>query len=123
GVAFCAVCFANAQEVSFVSNPVWLSTSRTTEGETVILSTVITKSGAETVSGTVEFFANDSSVGVADFSLPSDAGGAVVSVSFVPSPGAHAISAKVTRAVIVRARGEETVRVAGEAKAGETLTI
>lgn len=122
-VAFAAVSFADAQEVSFVSNPVWLSTERTTEGETVLLSTVITKSGADAVSGDVEFFANGSSIGTADFSLPADVGGAVASVSFVPLPGTHRISAKVTRAVIVRNGGEETVAVAGEANAGETLTI
>ena len=123
GVAFCAVCFANAQEVSFVSDPVWLSTSRAMEGETVIASTVITKSSTDAVQGSVEFFANDASIGTTEFSLPSDVGGAVASVSFVPRPGTHRISAKVTRAVIARESGEETVTVAGAPAAAETLTI
>lgn len=121
-VAFAAVSFADAQEVSFVSNPVWLSTERATEGETVIASTVITKSGTDVMKGTVEFFANGTSIGTADFSLPSDVGGAVASVTFVPTKGTHAVSVKISRAVVVRADGEVPVSVTAEAKA-ETLTI
>lgn len=119
GIVFCAVAFANAQEVSFVSNPLWLSTTHTTEGETVLASTVITKTTDESVNGEVEFFSNGKSIGTKEFSLPSNVGGAVVAVSFVPEKGTHLVSAKVTRAT----RGENQVTVAGEVKAKETLTI
>ena len=122
-VAFAAVSFADAQEVGFVSNPVWLSTEKTTEGETVTASTVITKSGGEAVSGTVEFFANTASIGTADFSLPADVGGVVASVSFVPAKGSHAVSVKITRAVVARGTGAEEVPVTAEAKAAKSLTV
>lgn len=123
GVVFCAACFASAEGVSFVSNPVWLSTTKTTEGETVQASTVITKSGADAVAGEVTFFSNGKNIGTKDFSLPSNVGGVVVAVSFVPEKGTHLVSAKVTRATVTRNGSEEAVTVSGEAKAGETLTI
>jgi|GEM_PF-1693685 len=122
-VAFAAVSIADAQEVGFVSNPVWLSTEKTTEGETVIASTVITKKGADAVSGTVEFFSNDTSIGTADFSLPADVGGAVASVTFVPTKGTHAVSVQITRAVTVSGDIEKEVRVTAEAKAANALTV
>lgn len=122
-VAFAAVSFADAQEIGFVSNPVWLSTEKTTEGETVTASTVITKTGSYAMSGTVEFFANDVSIGTADFSLPKDVGGTVASVTFVPVPGTLTVSVKITRAVIARGETSEEIAVTAEAKAAKTLTV
>jgi hypothetical protein len=123
GIVFCAACFASAQEVSFVSNPVWLSTTQTTEGETVQASTVITKQDAESVTGEVAFFSNGKDIGTAEFSLPSNVGGVVVAVSFTPEKGTHLVSAKVTRAVALQNGASVAVDVTAEAKAGETLTI
>lgn len=119
GVVFCAACYANA-EVGFVSNPLWLSSSRVTEGVTVQASTVITKRDLEKVDGTVTFYADGNAIGTADFSLPPNVGGVVVAVSWVPGKGTHAVSAKVTRAV---AGGSQDLNVAEEVKAKEKLTV
>jgi hypothetical protein len=123
GIVFCAACFACAQEVSFVSNPLWLSAASTTEGQTVQASTVVTKQGTDSVSGTVTFYAGGEALGTSDFMLSSGTGGAVVSLSFVPKKGAHTVSAKITRAAVSRGGAEETVTVAGEAKATEALVV
>lgn len=123
GVVFCAVTFANAQEISFVSNPVWLSTMQTSEGETVQASTVITKSGGEAVEGEVEFFSNGKGIGTKSFSLPPNVGGVVVTVSFSPEEGEHLVSAKVVRATVERGGEDVALKVAGEVKAGETLKV
>lgn len=99
GVVFCAVCFANAAEqVSFASNPLWLSITRTTEGNAVRVSTVVVKSGEGDASGGVTFYANGKSIGSSNFSMPSSVGGVVVAVSFVPTAGTYTISAKITDA-------------------------
>ena len=119
GVVFCVACVASAAEVSFVSNPLWLSTTKTTEGESVQASTVITKQGAEAISGTVTFYANGKELGATDFSLSSGVGGVVVALSFVPEKGTSAVSAKITHAVV----GDEAITVTGEAKAGVTLVV
>jgi len=118
GIVFSAACYANA-EVGFVSNPLWLSSSHVTEGVTVQASTVITKQDVEKVDGTVTFYADGKAIGTSDFSLPSNVGGVVVAVSWVPGVGTHAVSAKVTRAVA----GEKDVRIAEEVKADEKLTV
>lgn len=118
GVVFCAACYANA-EVGFVSNPLWLSRSHVTEGSAVQASTVITKQDVEKVDGTVTFYADGTAIGTSDFSLPSNVGGVVVAVSWVPGVGTHAVSAKVTRAVA----GEKDVRVAEEVKTDEKLVV
>jgi hypothetical protein len=110
---------ASAADVSFVSNPVWLSTAKTTEGETVQASTVITKQGAEAISGTVTFFDNGKVLGTSDFLLPSGVGGVVVALSFVPEKGTHVVSAKITQAV----SGDQALSVTGEAKAGGSLIV
>ncbi len=119
GIVFCAACVANAQ-VSFVSNPLWLSGSHVTEGVTVQASTVITKQSAESVQGTVTFYSNGTSIGTSDFTLPSSVGGVVVAVSWAPEKGTHLISAKVTRAV---AGNSQDLNVSEEVKAKETLTV
>jgi hypothetical protein len=119
GVVFCAVCVAHAQEVSFVSNPVWLSSTKTTEGESVQASTVVTKQGVEAISGTVTFYANGKSLGTSDFSLPAGVGGVVLALTFVPEPGSYSVSAKITKAV----SGGEVLEVVGEAKASGSLVV
>jgi len=99
GVVFCAVCFANAAEqVSFASNPLWLSVTRTTEGNAVRVSTVVVKNGEGDASGGVTFYANGTSIGSSNFSMPSSVEGVVVAVSFVPTAGTYTISAKITDA-------------------------
>lgn len=123
GVVFCAVCFAYAEEVAFASNPLWLSTTETTEGEKVQASTVVTKQDAESVSGTISFFSGGKLLGTSDFSLPAGVGGAVVSVTFAPEKGTHQVSAKITRAVVSRNGAEEPVQVTGEAKAADKLVV
>lgn len=107
-------------EVSFVSNPIWLSDSHVTEGVSVTVSTVITKRDLESVEGTVTFYAGGNAIGSADFSLPQNVGGTVVAVSFVPEKGAHTVSAKITRAV---AGDSKELAVSEEVKAEETLTV
>jgi hypothetical protein len=119
GIVFCAACYANA-EVGFVSNPLWLSSSHVTEGVTVQASTVITKRDLEKVDGTVTFYADGKAIGTSDFSLPSNVGGVVVAVSWVPEKGTQTVSAKVTRAV---AGDSQDLNVAEEVKAEEKLTV
>lgn len=119
GVVFCAACVAGAAEVSFVSNPVWLSVAKTTEGVSVQASTVVTKQGDEAISGTVTFYSDGKALGTSDFSLPAGVGGVIVALSFVPEKGTHAVSAKITKA----AAGNEALTVTGEAKAGEKLVV
>ncbi len=120
GVVFCAACFANAQAVSFVSNPLWLSSSHVTEGVSVQASTVITKQNAESVSGTITFYSNGKSIGTSDFTLPARVGGVVVAVSWAPEKGTHLVSAKVTRAV---SGASQDLNVSEEVKAKETLVV
>lgn len=120
GIVFCAACFANAQTVSFVSNPLWLSSSHVTEGVSVQASTVIIKQNAESVSGTITFYSNGKSVGTSDFTLPSNVGGVVVAVSWAPGEGTHLVSAKVTRAVF---GASQDLNVSEEVKAKETLVV
>ncbi|HWO07456.1 MAG TPA: Ig-like domain-containing protein [Candidatus Paceibacterota bacterium] len=122
GVVFCAVCFANA-DVSFVSNPIWLSTSKTTEGTAVQVSTVVTKQGTETISGTVTFYADGDVIGTSDFALPADVGGVVVTATFTPETGTHTLSAKITRAIAVRGDTEEVMTTTSEVKVGEPLVV
>lgn len=119
GIVFCAVCYANA-DVAFVSNPLWLSASHVTEGESVQVSTVITKRDLEKVDGTVTFYADGSAIGTSDFSLPPNVAGVVVAVSWVPPVGTHTVSAKITRAV---AGGSQDLNIVGEVKSEESLVV
>lgn len=118
GAVFCAACVVHA-EVGFVSNPLWLSDTRVTEGVSVQVSTVLTKEDVTHAEGTVTFYSDRKEIGTADFSIPQTVGGVVVSVSFVPTNGAHVVTAKVTRAKA----GEKEVTIGTEVKAKETLTV
>jgi hypothetical protein len=119
GIVFCAACVANA-DVGFVSNPLWLSSSHVTEGVAVNVATAITTQGVERVDGTVSFFANEKEIGTADFLIPSNAGGVVVAVSWVPGAGTYSVSAKITRAV---AGNAQDLNVTEEVKADEPLVV
>lgn len=109
GLVFCTACFVGAETVSFASNPIWLSTTRTTEGVPVRVSTVVMKGGEGEASGTVTFYAGSKVIGSSEFSLPSSVGGAVVAVSFIPLAGTHAISAKINGDTTAEIRAKESL--------------
>ena len=123
GIVFCAACFANADAVSFATNPLWISPTHVTEGREVKISTVVMKTDADSARGTITFFADGAQVGSAPFNLSQDVGGAVIGVSFVPSNGTHSISAKISEVVVTKAGKEETVPASGEIAAKEKLTV
>jgi hypothetical protein len=123
GAVFCAACVVNAETVSFAKNPLWLSSTRVTEGKTVQISTVVMKADVESAQGTVFFLANGKEIGSADFSLSESVGGAVVAVGWAAEKGSHAVSAKISAVKVVRNGKEETLPASGEIKSAEALTV
>lgn len=123
GIVFCAACFANAEAVSFATNPLWVSSSHVTEGKAVQISTVVMKTDAESASGSVTFFVDGASIGTADFALSESVGGAVVGVSFVSTPGSHSISAKISAVKVVRDGKEETIPESAMIAAPQKLVV
>lgn len=121
-IFFCTVAYAD-ETVSFASSPLWLSTTRAIEGDSIKVSTVVTKNGTSAVSGSVTFFANDTAIGSSDFSLSAQTGGAIVAVSWVPKAGEYRISAKMTKASIARNGKNENVTTSATIAAQETLRV
>lgn len=128
-VFFGILCFvlvpisALAATISFATSPLWLSETRVPAGKSVTVSTAVMKTGDEKVTGGVTFYANEKQIGFSDFSLPAHTYGAVASVSWVPAPGAYAISAKITRAVIARDGKEEMLTTETEVRSSDVLVV
>ncbi len=111
GVVFCTACLVHADTVvSFAAAPLWLSSTHVLEGESVMISTVVMKKKSERVDGVVTFKSGTSTISSAPFSLPSTESGAVVSVSWVPNPGSHNISAHISQVSV----GEQAAHTATE---------
>lgn len=111
---------AQAQEVSFVSTPLWLSVASTTEGQPVRISTVITKQNDIPVQGEVTFFAGHTKIGATDFSLASSESGKVITLSWTPAAGTYPITAQITRA---QTESETALTVAKELRASQSLIV
>lgn len=124
GIVLCTACYVNADEVvSFATEPLWLSQTRVTEGKTVQVSTVVRKGESERAQGTVTFMAGETQIGTADFSLSNDVGGAVVGISWVPTPGKHKLSARISSVTYERNGKSETITTLKPITALETLTV
>ena len=111
------------EAVSFATAPLWLSTTHIVEGASVRVSTVVTKAGNVSAAGAVTFYSDGKSVGSANFSLPAATPGAVVAVSWIPSVGAHHISAKITRASLSQNGQNKPVESAAEITSEDVLTV
>src|SRR3989344_1439035 len=57
--------------LSFATTPLWLSSSHIMEGRSVHISTVVMKTGNDSISGTIIFYADTLAIGSAAFSLPA----------------------------------------------------
>lgn len=112
---------AQAQEIDFLTSPLWLSVSSTTEGQPVRVSAVVTKQNDIDVQGEVTFFAAGTKIGASGFALSSSETGTVISISWTPSAGTYPITAQITRAVA--SKSEAMLSVPKELRATRALEV
>ena len=109
--------------LSFATTPLWLSSSHIMEGRSVHISTVVMKTGNDSISGTIIFYADTLAIGSAAFSLPSTSGGTVIDISWTPPKGAYRISAKIVHPKRIVDGKEEALEIANASTAASVLTV
>ncbi len=84
----------SAVQAGFPSQPLWVSATAPSEGETIVISTVVINDTSATLRGTLTFLANDMRIGAREFELPSSKS-QIHSIEWKPKKGEYRVSAKI----------------------------
>lgn len=99
--------------VGFAQESVWLSHTPVISGETVSIYAALTNGSAETLTSVAYFRDNGKKIGSLPVSLkPGEA--RIVSISWTPSSGEHALAVELASSSVALAKGTETTNVTVE---------
>ncbi|MDD5152939.1 MAG: hypothetical protein PHS95_03035 [Candidatus Pacebacteria bacterium] len=115
---------APIKNAGFVNSNIWYSKDSFFAGDKVRIYTVIFNASAYDLTGSVEFFDNDSSIGLVAFSIAGSGRAQDIWVDWVAKEGKHVITARIPVANISGADGKKRSATIENQQAGKSeLTI